>query len=70
MTESRPVMYINGRFVPEDEAGISPLDRGFTLADGLFETMVALGDRVFRMEYQIARMQRGADDTAHPPAVS
>ena len=60
MTEARPVMYVNGRFVPEDEAAISPLDRGFTLADGLFETMVALSDRVFRLGAHLARMQRGA----------
>ena len=54
-------MYVNGRFVPENEATISPMDRGFTLADGLFETMVALGDSVFRMDDHLARMRRGAD---------
>lgn len=54
-------MYVNGRFVPEDEAAISPLDRGFTLADGLFETMVALGDAVFRIEGHLDRMRRGAE---------
>ncbi len=54
-------MYVNGRFVPEDEAVISPLDRGFTLADGLFETMVALGDAVFRIEDHLDRMRRGAE---------
>ena len=70
MTETRPVMFVNGRFVPEVEAAISPMDRGFTLADGLFETMVALGDRVFRMKDHLARLQRGAR-TLHitlPPA--
>ena len=61
MTEATPVLYVNGRFVPEAEASLSPLDRGFTLADGLFETMVALGDRVFRMGDHLARMRRGAE---------
>ena len=60
MTEARPVIYVNGRFAPEEDAAISPLDRGFTLADGLFETMVALGDRVFRLGDHLARMRRGA----------
>lgn len=69
MTESRPVIYVNGRFVPEDEAAISPLDRGFTLADGLFETMVALGDAVFRIEDHLARMRRGAE-AIHVPLPS
>ncbi len=66
MTSDRPVMYVNGRFATEDEAALSPLDRGFTLADGLFETMAALGDRVFRMADHLARMQRGAE-TLHIP---
>ena len=61
MTEATPVLYVNGRFVPEAEASLSPLDRGFTLADGLFETMVALGDRVFRIGDHLARMRRGAE---------
>ena len=61
MTEAGPTMYVNGRFAPEDEAGLSPLDRGFTLADGLFETMVALDDKVFRIGGHLARMQRGAE---------
>ena len=61
MTEITPVLYVNGRFVPEAEPSLSPLDRGFTLADGLFETMVAFGDRVFRMGDHLARMRRGAE---------
>ena len=42
MADAVPTLYVNGRFVSEAEARLSPLDRGFTLADGLFETMVAL----------------------------
>ena len=61
MTDAIPTLYVNGRFVSEAEARLSPLDRGFTLADGLFETMVALADRVFRMEGHLARMRRGAE---------
>jgi branched-chain amino acid aminotransferase len=55
------IVYINGRFVPETDASLSPLDRGFTLADGLFETMVASGDRIFRLNDHMLRLQRGAD---------
>ena len=66
MTDAVPTLYVNGRFVSEAEARLSPLDRGFTLADGLFETMVALDDRVFRMEGHLARMRRGAE-TLHLP---
>ena len=60
MTDGTAIMYVNGSFVPETEARLSPLDRGFTLADGIFETMVALGDRVFRLTDHMARLERGA----------
>jgi branched-chain amino acid aminotransferase len=61
MSKMAPTVYINGRFVLEADAQLSPLDRGFTLSDGLFETMVASGGRVFRLEDHLARLQRGAD---------
>ena len=59
--KSSPIMYVNGLFVSEAEAHISPLDRGFTLADGLFETMVAKGNRVFRIEEHLRRLSHGAE---------
>lgn len=61
MTDSSSLVYLNGRFVPEADAHLSPLDRGFTLADGLFETSVASGDRVFRLKDHLARLQQGAE---------
>ena len=42
------------------KAYLSPLDRGFSLADGVFETMVAVGDRVFRLDDHLARLLEGA----------
>ena len=32
---------INGRILPEEDAILSPLDRGFLYGDGLFETIKA-----------------------------
>lgn len=61
MTDSTSIVYINGRFVPEADAHLSPLDRGFTLADGIFETLTALGDKMFRLEDHLARLRRGAE---------
>ena len=61
MADAQALMYVNGEFVSETSASISPLDRGFTLADGLFETMVAAGVNVFRIDDHLARMRRGAD---------
>ena len=60
MSEAVPLAYVNGRFVRETDASLSPLDRGFTLADGVFETMVARDDRVFRLRDHLARLRRDA----------
>ncbi len=57
---AEPILYIGGRFVPQGKAHLSPLDRGFSLADGLFETMVAAGDSVFRLDDHISRLFDGA----------
>lgn len=35
------MVWLNGRFVPSDEARVSPLDRGFVYGDGFFETIRA-----------------------------
>lgn len=56
----REVLYVNGRWVVPEEARLSPLDRGFTLADGVFETMVARGGDVFRLSDHLERLRQGA----------
>ena len=35
------ILWMNGALLPAEEARIDPRDRGFTLGDGLFETLVA-----------------------------
>lgn len=52
---------VDGRLVPLASRSLSPSDRGFTLADGLFETMVGYAGRVFRIEDHIARLTKGAN---------
>ena len=50
---------INGDLVAEDKAVISILDRGFTLADGIFETMTAKHDNVRYLERHLKRLANG-----------
>ncbi|MBI4203171.1 MAG: aminotransferase class IV family protein [Chloroflexi bacterium] len=54
------MLYVNGRFLPEEGPHVSALDRGFTLADGLFETMVASGGRIYRLADHLVRLRNGA----------
>lgn len=39
MSNSR-IVWLNGAFITEEEAGISPFDHGITVGDGAFETLV------------------------------
>lgn len=55
------VVWLNGRLVPEGEAAISIFDRGFTLADGVFETLRVKDGRPLWLADHLARLRRGAD---------
>jgi branched-chain amino acid aminotransferase len=49
-------IYIDGKFVPEQEAKISVFDHGFLYGDGVFEGIRAYGGRVFKLEEHLARL--------------
>ena len=55
------IVFLNGQFVPEDQALIPVGDRGFLLGDGLFETMRVAGGRPFRFAQHLERLARGVD---------
>ncbi len=55
------IVFLNGRFVPEQQAVVFVNDRGFMYGDGLFETMRVVNRRPFRMAQHLERMMRGAD---------
>ena len=54
------MFWLNGVQRSPDEPLLSPLDRGFTLADGLFETMRARNGVAFRLDAHLARLCSGA----------
>ena len=53
-------LWLRGALVEEAEAAVSPLDRGFTLGDGLFETVRVKGGKVLRPAAHLARLAAGA----------
>ena len=55
------IAYFNGQFLPKNEITISPDDRGFLFADGLYEVIRSYRGRLFQMEAHLARLARGAD---------
>lgn len=58
MGEPLPICYVNGEFVPLDAARISPFDRGFLFADGVYEVMPVYAGRPFRFESHCERLTR------------
>lgn len=50
------LIYINGKFVPAEEATVSVFDHGFLYGDGVFEGIRAYGGRVFRLEDHVRRL--------------
>ena len=53
------IVYLNGRFLPREEAKISPEDRGFLFADAIYEVVRYRAGRPYRLAEHLARMRDG-----------
>jgi D-alanine transaminase len=53
------IVYLNGRFLPREEARISPEDRGFLFADAIYEVVRYGAGRPYRLAEHLARMREG-----------
>jgi branched-chain amino acid aminotransferase len=58
--EPAPAVWLNGALLPARQARIDPGDRGFTLGDGLFETIRAEGGIPRHLALHLARLRSGA----------
>jgi len=54
-------IYLNNRFVKEEEAVVSVFDHGFLYGDGVYETIRSYGSRIFMREEHLARLRRSAE---------
>jgi len=54
----KEVVYLNGSFIAKNEAFISPEDRGFNFADGIYEVVKYYGGKPFRYNDHINRLKR------------
>lgn len=54
------VLWVNDELVEESAARVSPLDHGFTVADGVFETLKVVNSQPFAMDRHIERLQVSA----------
>ena len=61
-------VYVNGEYLPETEAKISIFDRGFLMADGVYEVTSVLGGKLIDFDGHAKRLERslGELDMAAP----
>lgn len=55
-------VYLNGEYLPENEAKISIFDRGFLFADGVYEVTTVVDGKLIGFEGHFARLQRSLSE--------
>jgi len=55
------MIYLNGKFMPIEEACVPVLDRGFIFGDGVYEVIPAYSRKLFRLESHLHRLQHSLD---------
>jgi D-alanine transaminase len=51
-------VYVNGEYLPETEAKVSIFDRGFLMADGVYEVTSVLGGKLIDFDGHAVRLER------------
>lgn len=54
-------VFVNGSYLPEDQATVSIFDRGFLMADGVYEVVSVLGGKLLDFDGHMARLARSLD---------
>jgi D-alanine transaminase len=55
------LVYLNGQYLPLEDAKISVLDRGFIYGDGVYELVPVYRRQPFRLPQHLARLQHSLD---------
>lgn len=62
--------YVNGEFVPESEAKVSVLDRGFLFADAVYEVSTILDGKLIDNKAHLKRLARSLNELSMAPPCS
>ena len=60
------IVYVNGEFVPEEEAQVSIFDRGFMFADGVYEVSSILRGTLIDNQGHMTRLRRSLSELDMP----
>jgi D-alanine transaminase len=56
-------VYLNGQFLPQEQAQISVMDRGFLFGDGVYEVIPVFAGRCFRLNEHLDRLAYSLRET-------
>jgi len=57
------MVFLNGKFLPIEEAKVPVLDRGFIFGDGVYELVPVYSRVAFRLDEHLARLERSLAET-------
>jgi len=58
------IVYVNGAYVPEEEAKVSVFDRAFLFGDGVYEVTAVLDRKLVDFQPHVARLDRSLKEIA------
>ncbi|UAA37278.1 aminotransferase class IV [Paraneptunicella aestuarii] len=64
------IVFLNGQFIPENEARISPMDRGFLFGEGLYESIPTYSGKIIGAKLHLDRLNFGLDALQIPHPMS
>ncbi len=64
------IVYVNGDWLPEDRATVSIFDRGFLMADGVYEVTTVADGKLIDFPGHVARLERSLRELDMPSPAS
>jgi D-alanine transaminase len=64
------IAYFNGQYVSKENIKISPDDRGFLFADGVYEVIRSYGGRLFKIDEHLSRLSGSLGELHMAPVSS
>ena len=62
------IVYLNGSYLPEEEAKVSVFDRAFLFGDGVYEVTAVVESQLLDFAAHLTRLDRSLEEIAlHPP---
>lgn len=61
------IVYVNGEYVPEEDAKISVFDRGFLFADAVYEVSAVVGGKLIDNDLHLKRLARSMNELGMTP---